>query len=174
MSLGMNLPTAQLGLGILGAGMSLSGAEDLEDQMHAQQQELNKRPEYPYEVNWDLVNQYHRDPMALLRNNAGYLASVDFIDKEGRRKMAQGGYNASGNKSHYLADVMGKNAQKWHSDMWKPIADAAGLSNPQDPARIAQVGMNATQAVHGAKQGALGDMFDVAGKNLPNIFKFLS
>jgi hypothetical protein len=172
--LGMNVPTAQLGLGLLGAGLSMSGAEDMEDQLHAQQEQMNKRPEYPYQMNWDLVDQYLRDPMSILKNNPGYLASVDFIDKEGRRKMAQGGYNASGNKVHYLADALGKNASKWHEQMWNPIKDAAGLSNPQDPARIAQVGMNATTAVHNAKQGALGDLFDVGGKALPSIFKFLS
>lgn len=167
---GMGRDALQLGGGLY----SLANAEDMEDSMDAQMKAMQAQqgPRYPNEMNWDLVNGYLRDPMSVLRNNPGYLASVDFVEKEGRRQMAKGGYNVSGNKTHYLADVLGKNAQNWYEKAWAPIRDAAGLMKDTNAAAIGQVGVNAEGQINQAKQNAVGDLFNAGARALPSIFKF--
>lgn len=161
-----NVKTALQGAGSL---LSLSSAEDMEDALHAQLQP--GEPGYDYSQNWDLVEEYLRNPMKVLEKNPGYLASVDFLEKQGRRQMAAQGYTGSGNLNYYLADTLGKNANSWFNQAWQPIRDAAGLARPDQTAALGNVGVAAQNQIHNAKQNALGDLFNVGAKGIDAIYK---
>lgn len=161
-----NVQTALQGAGAL---QSLASAEDMEDALHAQLQP--GEPGYDYSQNWDLVEEYLRNPMEILKKNPGYLASVDFLEKQGRRQMASQGYTGSGNLNYYLADTLGKNANSWFNQAWQPIRDAAGLARPDQSAALGGVNVAAQGQIHTAKQNALGDLFNVGAKGIDSIFK---
>lgn len=131
--------------------------------------------QYPYGQNFDLVDQYNRDPMSLLRNNPGYLASVDYTAKAQARNNAMMGRTTSGYGDFLMADVLGKNAENWWKDQWQPIRDSAGLTNPGAQLN-AQT--NALSQIQKTKQTSLADMWNqgtkVATQTLPEIFKWLS
>lgn len=174
---GWNPQTVQAGLGVGGGLYSIYNygqqKKSLEEQrrMMEQQQSQNAQLQQMQQGNWDLVDQYLRDPMALLRNNPGYLASVDFVEKEGRRQAAKGGYNISGNKGHYLADVLGKNAESWYNRAWTPIRDAAGLGRPDQSAQLDQGQMNATNTINNAKNQLTHRLFETGTAAVPSLFK---
>jgi hypothetical protein len=170
----LNADTALKGLGVGGTLYNLYQQDKFQDQMGNMVNQANSEPKYDYSQNWDQVQKYLNDPMSLLRNNPGYLASVDFVEKEGRRHAAKGGYNVSGNKTHYLADVMGKNAQKWHEAAWAPIRDSAGLQRPDQSANLGNMNVNALNAINRSKTQALGSLFDATGKAIPDIFKMFA
>lgn len=125
---------------------------------------------YDYRQNDDLVNSYLRDPMALIRQNPGYQASVDYLTKQGQREMAAKGMMGSGNISYYLADTLGKNANDWYNKMWAPIRDSAGLQ--RDRGKLDQVGFAAQNATSDAQRRARGEIFNAGARLLPDIFKW--
>jgi hypothetical protein len=168
---GLNADTALRGLGVGGTLYNLYQQNQFQGDVKDAMTQANSQPEYDYSQNWEQVQRYLNDPMSLLRNNPGYLASVDFVEKEGRRTAAKGGYNLSGNKSHYLADVLGKNAQKWHEAAWAPIRDAAGLQRPDQSANLGTMNLNAMNAINRSRTQAVGSLFDATGKALPDIFR---
>jgi hypothetical protein len=167
----LNADTALRGLGVGGTLYNLYQQNQFQGDVKDAMTQANSQPEYDYSQNWEQVQRYLNDPMSLLRNNPGYLASVDFVEKEGRRVAAKGGYNLSGNKSHYLADVLGKNAQKWHEAAWAPIRDAAGLARPDQSASLGTMNLNAMNAINRSRTQAVGSLFDATGKALPDIFR---
>lgn len=159
---------------ILGLGAAIAGrnqANSATDQL----QNAGLNNQYPYGQNFDLVNQYNRDPMSLLRNNPGYLASVDYTAKAQQRQNAATGRNTSGYGDFLMADVLGKNAENWWKDAWQPIRDSAGLTNPGAQLN-AQT--NAINSINNTKRTSLADMWNqgtkVATQTLPEIFKWLS
>lgn len=174
---GWNPQTVQAGLNVAGGLYSIYNYEQQKKMLQDQQAKSNAAMDDAEKLrqmqmgNWDLVDQYLRDPMALLRNNPGYLASVDFVDKEGRRMAAKGGYNVSGNKVHYLADILGKNAESWYNKAWAPIRDAAGLGRPDQTAQLAQGGLNATNQINQLKNNMVHTAFDAGTRAIPSLFK---
>lgn len=158
---------------VLGLGASIAGMNQVNQTADKLQSSLNST--YPYAQNFDLVDQYNRDPMSLLRNNPGYLASVDYAAKAQQRQNAAAGRNVSGYGDFLMADVLGKNAEQWWKDAWQPIRDSAGLTNPGAQLN-AQT--NAINSINQTKQKSLADMWNqgtkVATQTLPEIFKWLS
>jgi hypothetical protein len=170
---GWNPQTVQTGLGV---GSGLYGLYQGNQANQATRDALNQMnqnttPSYPNQLNWDLVDQYLRDPMSVLRNNPGYLASVDFVEKEARMNSAKAGYNVSGNKGHYMADVLGKNANSWYNNAWAPIRDAAGLGRPDMSVQLGQAGINATNTINQTRNRAVSDMFNAGTRAIPDLFR---
>lgn len=161
------------GLGMVRDGLSLGGGlynlyqanqtgNAIQDSLNQANQQAAQN-QFPYGQYRGLVDQYMNDPMSLLRNNPGYLASVDYLRKAGQRQMAGKGFNNAGNKDFYLADVLGKNAQSWWRDQWQPIAQTAGVTKENDPARLASVQANAMNSIFQNQQQALGSVGKAAG-----------
>jgi hypothetical protein len=157
-----------IGVGAIQNNQANQANQDLENMMA--QANAQQGPRFPAEKNWDLVDSYLRDPMSILRNNPGYQASQEFVEKEGRRKMASQGYNNSGNQTHYLADVLGKNANKWFTDSWAPIRDAAQLGNYPDPAKLANVELQARNTIAQRQNKNTSDIIKAGADQLPKIF----
>jgi hypothetical protein len=173
---GWNPSTVQTGVGI-GSGLyGLYNANQANQNTRDALNQMNQNtaPQYPNQLNWDLVDQYLRDPMSVLRNNPGYLASVDFVEREGKRMAAKGGYNVSGNKGHYLADTLGRNAESWYNRAWAPIRDAAGLGRPDLSVQLGQAGMNAQNTINQTRNRAVSDMFNAGTKAIPDLFRMFS
>ena len=169
-----SLPWAQTGL--LGASTLYNmyqndQANDATQNALNQANQTAKENAYPYQQNWDWVNKYLNDPMSVLKNNPGYLASLDYLTQAGDRLMAGKGYNLSGNKFQYLANTLGQNAQKWYSDAWTPIRDAAGVQNYPNPAGLAQAQIAGQGQIAQNQRATMGDITNLGMHGLDAIYK---
>lgn len=156
--------------GVAGSLYQMYQANQAQDAYEEMLREMNS-DQYDYRQNDDLVQQYLRDPMGLLKKHPGYQASVDFVTKQGMRQNAAKGYSGSGNASYYLADTLAKNASDWHEKLWNPIAQSAGLSNYPNKSALGQVGVNAQSQIDRAERSASHEIFNAGRKLLPEIFK---
>jgi hypothetical protein len=164
------ISTVQSGLALLSGIKGVGDTKDLESKLQQMFADAKaQQTPYNYRQNDDLVNQYLRDPMAMLRGNAGYQASVDYLDKATRRTAAGQGYTASGNKDHVMADVLGKNAMSWMDKAWTPIRDAAGLGRPDAAAQFAQVQQEGALKLEEAKRKSREAMMRAAGNAMPDL-----
>jgi hypothetical protein len=171
-----NLKGAKDALGLGGGLYSLYNATRMEQQLGdaIKQAQGAQAPTYDYSQNWDMVNQYMNDPMSLIKNNPGYLASVDYMTNQEARRSAGHGQTNSGNRVYNTANILGNNAQKWYNDMWNPIKDAAGLSRPDQSSSLLDTQTRALNQINTTKQNALGDVFKKGADTLPSLFKWLS
>lgn len=166
---------AQVGLGGAGALYNLYTADKANDATRAALDaaaNATAQQQYPHQQNWDWVNKYLNDPMSVLKNNPGYEASKEYLTKAGLRQMAGTGYNNSGNSNYYLADVLGKNAQKWYSDAWQPIRDAAGVQNFPNMAQLAGAQTQGQQNIATNQRNSVGDIVNVGSKAIPGIMDY--
>lgn len=161
-TLGMVRDGLSLGGGLYNLYQANQSGNAVQDMLNQANQQAAQN-QFPHGQYRGLVDQYMNDPMSLLRNNPGYLASVDYLTKAGQRQMAGKGFNNAGNKDFYLADVLGKNAQSWWRDQWQPIAQTAGVTKENDPARLASVQANAMNSIFQNQQQALGSVGKAAG-----------
>ena len=162
---------AETGLPIAGSLYQMYQADQSKDAYEKMLAEMNSN-QYDYRQNDDLVQEYLRNPMGLMKNHPGYQASVDFLTKKGSREMAAKGMTGSGNIGYYLADTLGKNASEWHKNLWNPISESAGLANYPNRAALGQVGTNAQTQIDNAQRNAAGEIFRAGSKTLPDIFKW--
>lgn len=162
---------AETGLPIAGSLYQMYLANESKDAYDQMLSEMNSN-QYDYRQNDDLVQEYLRNPMGLMKNHPGYQASVDYLTKKGQREQAAKGYTGSGNIGYYLADTLGKNASEWHKNLWQPISESAGLANYPNRAALGQVGTNAQTQIDNAKRNAGGEIFSAASRTLPDLFKW--